>query len=290
MPITNLSLNLLRAFDASARHLNFTAASKELFVTQAAVAHQVKALEDYLQKPLFNRVARGLALTDAGANLAPIVAKSLEDIGNALEMIKGDTRKEVLHIGVVGTFAIGFLMPRLDDFHAKYPDIKIRLHVNNNVPDLLNEHLDFAIRFGEGAWHSLRAHYLMKAPMTPLCNPKIAAKIKKPEDLANFELLRSYRKLEWTKWFGECGIRNIQAQGPIFDNSRSIGDAAAIGIGIGLLPYKLFQAEIDAGKLVQPFDQYVDAGSYYLTHLVQNPMSDAMNAFADWIMKECAHF
>ena len=87
MSLTEISLNVLRAFDASARHLNFTSASKELFVTQAAVAHQVKALEDYIEKPLFNRLARGLALTDAGANLAPIIAKSLEDIGNALETV-----------------------------------------------------------------------------------------------------------------------------------------------------------------------------------------------------------
>lgn len=287
MSLSNISLNLLRAFDASARHLSFTGASKELFVTQAAIAHQVKALEDYLQKPLFNRLARGLALTDEGANLAPIVSKSLNDISNILETIKGDAKKTVLHIGVVGTFAIGFLLKRIENFHNEYKDIRVQLSINNNVPDLLNEHLDFAIRFGDGAWLALRSEFLMPAPLTPLCAPQIAQKLKKPADIFNFELLRSHRKNEWARFFNQANIRNIQAKGPIFDNSRAIADAAAMGIGIALLPQNMFIDEINNNKLCAPFDIKIDAGSYYLTRLVQKKLSEPMQCFQNWIINEC---
>lgn len=290
MSLSNISLNLLRAFDASARHLSFTGASKELFVTQAAVAHQVKALEDYLQKPLFNRLARGLTLTDAGANLAPIVAKSLNEMSNILEAIKGDAKKAVLHIGVVGTFALGFLLPRLNKFYDEYKDIKLQLSINNNVPDLLNEHLDFAVRFGDGAWLALRSEFLMSAPLTPLCSPLIAEKLNSPSDLGNFELLRSHRKNEWARLFNHIGIRNIQAKGPIFDNSRAIADAAAMGIGIALLPKNMFQAELKAQKLCAPFDINIDAGAYYLTRLVQNNLTEPMECFQNWLMNECLQY
>ena len=116
MSLTEISLNVLRAFDASARHLNFTSASKELFVTQAAVAHQVKALEDYIEKPLFNRLARGLALTDAGANLAPIISKSLEDIGKyEYSFITGTARE----IGGVGSIDLGKIVHYFPDPEQK---------------------------------------------------------------------------------------------------------------------------------------------------------------------------
>ncbi|KAF0186014.1 MAG: Transcriptional regulator [Hyphomonadaceae bacterium] len=290
MPLSKISLNLLRAFDASARHLSFTKASKELFVTQAAVAHQVKSLEDYLQKPLFNRAARTLSLTDEGASLAPIVAKSLYEIGVVLETIRGKERKSVLHVGVVGTFALGFLLERMDSFHAKHPHILVKIQVNNNVPDLLNEHLDFAIRFGAGAWLAQSSELLMSAPLSPLCNAKTANHLKKPEDLANFALLRSHRKNEWAKWFEVCGKTDIDASGTIFDNSRAIADAAKLGLGVGLLPYNMFSAEIEDGLLIKPFSQEVHAGSYYLTNLVQRPVSEAMIAFRDWLKSQCTQF
>lgn len=290
MPLSKISLNLLRAFDASARHLSFTKASKELFVTQAAVAHQVKTLEDYLQKPLFNRAARTLSLTDEGASLAPIVAKSLYEIGVVLETIRGKERKSVLHVGVVGTFALGFLLERMDQFHANNPNILVKIQVNNNVPDLLNEHLDFAIRFGEGAWLAQTSQLLIPAPLSPLCDSETAAKLQNAIDLTKFPLLRSHRKNEWGRWFGVFGKLDVEATGTIFDNSRAIADAAKLGLGVGLLPYQMFSAELGEGSLVKPFAQDVHAGAYYLTHLVQRPITEAMLEFRDWLLEECEQF
>lgn len=287
MPLSNISLNLLRAFDASARHLSFTNAAKELCVTQAAVAHQVKALEDYLQKPLFKRIARGLSFTDEGALLAPIVAKSFQELERGLDKLKGRVPKTSLQIGVVGTFAIGFLLERLEDFHERYPNIEAKIMVNNNVPDLLNEHLDFAIRFGQGAWHAQSAEFLMAAPLMPLCSKAIAQKLKTPKDLGQFPLLRSHRANEWPMWLEKNGIFDLIAGGPMFDNSRSIADAAKLGLGIGLLPKNMFNNELRNGELVAPFSREIDAGSYYLTRLVHRPMNEAMLAFRDWLKQEC---
>lgn len=126
MPLTSISLNTLRAFDASARHLNFTRAADELCVTQAAVSHQVKALEDYVGKALFRRTARGLVLTDEGSLLAPTVDDAFQRIERVLQSFRQGRPQEVLTVGVVGTFAVGFLMPRLADFRARFPHIELR--------------------------------------------------------------------------------------------------------------------------------------------------------------------
>src|SRR5262245_40049290 len=147
------SLNTLRAFEASVRHLSFTRAADELCVTQAAVSHQVKALEDQLGVQLFRRTTRGLVLTDEGAALAPIVADAFARLGRGLDAVAMDGPHEVLTVGVVGTFAVGFLMRRLAAFRTRYPHVDVRLQTNNNKVDLWSETLDFAIRFGDGAWH-----------------------------------------------------------------------------------------------------------------------------------------
>lgn len=290
LSISHISLNLLRAFDASARHLSFTKAAKELCVTQAAVAHQVKALEDYLQKPLFNRIARGLSFTDDGALLAPIIAKSFNEISIGLDKLKRSIPKTSVNVGVVGTFALGFLLPRLGDFHAKHPNIEAKIMVNNNVPDLLNEHLDFAIRFGQGAWAAQTSESLMGAPLTPLCNQELADKIKSPSDLARFSLLRSHRASEWPIWLEKHGASEIIASGAMFDNSRSIADAAKIGLGVGLLPKNMFENDLQSGELIAPFNGEIDAGSYFLTRLVHKPMTEAMKEFRDWLIGECKRY
>ena len=287
MSLSRISLNILRAFDAAARHLSFTNAAKELFVTQAAVAHQVKSLEDFLQKQLFHRVSRGLIFTDEGAMLAPIVAKSFQEISVALESLKSEIPKTVLHIGVVGTFAIGFLLERLPDFHSKHPNILVKLQVNNNVPDILNEHLDFAIRFGDGAWLAVKSEFLMEAPLSPLCDKETNEALKKPSDLVNYSLLRSHRKSEWTIWLDKNKVSEIIAEGTIFDNSRAIADAIKMGLGVGILPYNMFKREIENGQLYKPFRQNIDAGAYYLTYLIRKPLTEQMQDFRKWLISLC---
>ena len=145
-------LNALRAFEASARHLSFTRAADELCVTQAAVSHQIKALEARLGVTLFRRSNRGLLLTDEGMALAPTLIDSFGAIDRLFERFDTGGVAEVLTVSAVGTFAVGALLERLPAFRAACPGIDLRLLTNNNQVDLVAEGLDYAIRFGDGAW------------------------------------------------------------------------------------------------------------------------------------------
>ncbi|OYU45067.1 MAG: LysR family transcriptional regulator [Burkholderiales bacterium PBB4] len=286
MPLTSISLNTLRAFDASARHLNFTRAADELCVTQAAVSHQVKAVEDYVGKALFRRTARGLVLTDEGGLLAPTVDEAFQRIERLLQSFRQGRPQEVLTVGVVGTFAVGFLMPRLADFRARHPHIELRLLTNNNKVDLAAESLDFAIRFGDGAWRSVQADSLMRAPLSPLCAPADAAKLHRPEDLSKLCLLRSYRAQDWHHWMRAAGVGGITPHGPLFDSSTLMVHAAQLGEGVALAPPSMFVRELQQGRLVQAFDLEVDVGGYWLTRLLSREPSPAMQAFRTWLLAQ----
>ena len=287
MPLSELSLNPLRAFEAAARHLSFTRAAEELCVTQAAVSHQVKVLEEYLGSALFRRTTRGLVLTDEGAALAPTVEDAFLRIERALGAISGGAPREVLTVGVVGTFAIGFLVERLADFRAQHPFVDLRLMTNNNKVDLWTESLDFAIRFGPGAWHGVHAERLMAAPISPLCPPAVAAQLRQPADLGKFTLLRSYRTQDWPAWLEKAGARDISARGPVFDASSLMVQAALLGEGVALAPPSMFRRELNLGMLVRPFRMEVDVGSYWLTRLISKTPTPAMVAFQAWLTVQC---
>ncbi|MCV2419872.1 transcriptional regulator GcvA [Paucibacter sp. DJ2R-2] len=289
MPLSGLSLNTLRAFEAAARHLNFTRAAEDLCVTQAAVSHQVKALEAHLGRALFRRNARGLVLTDEGAQLAPVVQDAFGRIERSLDALRQGGPAELLTVGVVGTFAMGFLLERLADFRACHPRIELRLLTNNNKVDLAGEGLDLAIRFGDGAWRSVEADVLLPAPMTPLCSPAVAAQLRQPEDLARHALLRSYRGEDWQTWLRAAGVARLVARGPVFDASALMVQAALLGEGVALAPPCMFRRELLQGRLVQPFALEVDVGAYWLTRLLTRPPSPAMVAFRAWLLGQCGH-
>ncbi|MFT4067997.1 LysR family transcriptional regulator [Paraburkholderia sp.] len=283
-----LPLNALRAFESSARHLSFTRAALELNVTQAAVSQQVRSLEERLGTALFRRLPRGLAMTDEGLALRPVLSDAFDRIEAVLKQFEGGHFHEVLTLGVVGTFAVGWLMPRLKSFRAAHPFIELRLRTNNNLVDLATEGLDFAIRFGDGTWPGSLATRLLDAPLALLCTPEIAARLARPDDLANETLLRSYRADDWMNWFAAAGIAPRPVHGPVFDSSRLMVEAAVQGAGIALAPVLMFEREINTGRLVRPFDVEIHAGSYWLTCLKGKPMTPAMTLFSQWIVKEAA--
>jgi LysR family transcriptional regulator of beta-lactamase len=288
MDLRTFSLNTLRAFEASARHLSFTHAADELCVTQAAVSHQVKALEMHLGKTLFRRTTRGIVLTDEGTVLAPVVRDALNRISGALAAVSGEGVREVVTAGVVGTFAAGFLLERLPHFHASHPEIEVRVMTHNNAIDLWTESLDCAIRYGDGAWHGVRADLLMRAPLAPLCSPAMAASLQSPADLAHCVLLRSYRQRDWPGWFAAARAREFPAAGPMFDASHLMALAAMRGLGVALLPVAMFQREIAARQLVQPFAATFEAGAYWLTTLGSKERGPGLERFVEWLGQECS--
>jgi LysR family transcriptional regulator of beta-lactamase len=284
----HLPLNALRAFEAAARHLSFTNSAIELCVTPAALSHQVKSLEERLGVSLFRRLPRGLALTDEGQALLPVLRDAFDRIADALGRFQGGMMREVLSVGVVGTFAVGWLLPRLAGFHQAHPFVDLRLSTNNNRVDIAAEGLDYAIRFGDGAWHGTEAVLLFETPFTPLCSPAIAARLGSPADLGRETLLRSYRSEDWPDWFRAAGAFVPTLSGPVFDSSWLMIEAALQGGGIALAPPAMFERELREGRLVRPFDEEVVTGGYWLTRLKSRERSEAMQAFEAWIVAEAS--
>ena len=279
----DLPLNALRAFEVSARHLSFTRAADELNLTQTAVSQHVKNLEQRLGKPLFRRVPRGLMLTDEGMALLPTLVEAFARVSATLESFKGAHKREVLSVGAVGTFAVGWLLPRLRDFQARHPFVELRLFTHNNRIDLAAEGLDCAIRFGDGQWPGLQTRHLMAAPLAPMCAPSLSHRIRTVGDLGRETLLRSYRSDEWGQWFEAAGAHLPLLTGPVFDTSQVLAEAAAQGAGVALLPVPMFSRDLQSGRLVRLFDVEVDVGGYWLTRMKTRRKTAAMKAFQDWL-------
>ena len=283
-------LNALKAFEAAARHLSFTRAAEELHVTQAAISHQVKGLEARLKVKLFRRSNRGLQLTDEGLALAPTLWEAFGAIDRLFEQFEAGGVREVLTVSAVGTFAVGALLDRLGEFRAAHPLIDLRLLTNNNKVDLVAEGLDYAIRFGDGAWQGAEAELIFRAPLTPLCSPALAAQLAEPADLLRAPLLRSYRPQDWPAWFKAAGLDAINVRGPLFDSSLIMVQAAMRGEGVALAPVSLFRRELRSGQLMRPFAIEADVGGYFLTRLKSRQPTAGMAAFRTWLMESFMEF
>ncbi len=281
-------LNALRAFEAAARHLSFTRAAEELCVTQAAISHQIKGLEDRLRVQLFRRSNRGLKLTDEGVALAPTLFEAFGAIDRLFEQFEAGGVQEVLTVSAVGTFVVGSLLERLPTFRAAHPQVDLRLLTNNNKVDLVAEGLDYAIRFGDGTWQGAEAERVCRAPLSPLCAPALAQHLSEPADLLRLPLLRSYRPQDWPAWFRAAGLAVADVRGPLFDRSLIMVQAALRGEGVALAPPGLFRREIDGGQLVRPFACELDADAYWLTRLKSKPPTAAMQAFRSWLLASYA--
>lgn len=278
-----LPLNALRAFEVASRHLNLTRAAIELCVTQTALSHHIRGLEERLGVTLFRRVPRGLMLTEEGVMLAPVLTRTFNEMSDTLDRFSSGQYHETINLGVVSSFATEWLIPRLATFYDQHPSIDLRIHTNNNRVDLAAEGLDLAIRFGDGSWHGTAATHLMPAPMTAMCSPDWAARIETVEDMLSAPLLRSYRVSEWKEWFALHNLPAPQLRGPVFDNSLAIAEMAARSHGIGLLPAVLFESWIDDGRLTRPFSAQIEIGGYWLTRPHTALETAGQTTFREWI-------
>lgn len=276
-----LPLNALRAFEAAARHRNLTRAAIELCVSQAALSHQIKALEKRLGVVLFRRLPRGVMLTDEGAALEPVLREAFDTIGATLDRFVDGRYRTVLALGVVGTFAVGWLLPKMADFAARHPEIDLRVMTNNNRADLAGEGLDLAIRFGDGDWPGVVATRVLAAPMMPMTERRLAT-----QDIATLPLLRSYRSDEWPRWFAAAGRTCPVLQGAVFDSGLALALAAASGVGVALLPATIFGGGRVVAGLLPMARQSIDVGAYWLTRAKSRPETPAMMAFRTWLVRE----
>ncbi len=212
----------------------------ELFVSQAAVSQQVRLLEEKLGVILFKRLSRGLELTDEARLLFSKISEEFHRIEKAYRQFEGGKVREALTISCVGTFALGWLLPKIEDFQQRHPAIELSIQTNNNVVSIAGEGVDFAIRYGSGKWASSHNQLLLDAPLTLLCRPETAKRLTKPGDISGETLLRSYRLEEWDNWFAAAGISPFRINGPVFDSSRLIIDAVMITGGLALAPDVMF--------------------------------------------------
>jgi DNA-binding transcriptional LysR family regulator len=290
MPRPLPPLNALRAFEAAARHLSFTRAAEELNVTQAAISHQVKALEERIGVKLFRRLTRGLLLTEDGHALLPDLREAFDRLAQAVDRIGRQSGHGTLNISLLTTFALGWLVPRLPRFQAVHPSIDVRLTTTARLVNFAVEDVDVAFRYGTGGWPGLRCDKILDDVITPLCNARFKERLRKPEDIMNVPLLHEQYEHDWRTWFRAAGLSVGQLKkGPIFDSTRVAVEAAIAGVGVACGAPSLFSTELASGQLHQPFDIVVPNGkSYWLVSPEATAERPKIKAFREWLLEEAA--
>ncbi len=284
-------LNALRAFEAGARFLNFTRAAEDLFVTQTAVSHQVRLLEEWFGQRLFVRAGKGLKLTEAGAALYPVITLALDNIGEVATRIRGAPQRRTLTISVTPTFGSRWLAHRLGRFWQEHSEIDLRLHHSVHLVDLEREDIDAAIRWGKGDWPGLTVEKLIAAQSAPLCSPALLEGkhgIRSLEALRHHTLLHERDHREWTEWLTAAGVAQVNGQrGPVIDNPSVLVSAALDGHGVILGIPGMLAEELKAGVLVAPFGTTPEPDfAYYLSYLPGALERPKVRAFRDFIMEE----
>jgi len=282
-------LNALKAFEAAARHLSFTKAAEELFVTQAAVSHQVKALEDYLAAKLFIRKNRSLLLTAEGQGYFLELKDILDDIAHATARLKQSTERGSLTISLPPSFAILWFVPRLSRFREAYPDIDVRIRAVDEVDSSLTDDVDVAIYYGAGTWPGLTAYKLHNEYLLPVCSPLLlntSKPLRQPSDLLQHTLLHDETRNAWKDWFKLVGIDKDKGDnGPVFSHSNLALKAAVHGQGIALANNVLVKPEIDAGHLIRVFPEALPrTKAFYLVCRDSQTEIGKIATFRNWIL------
>ena len=285
------SLNGLRAFEAAARHLSFTQAASELNVTQTAISHQIRRLEEELGIRLFVRKNRALALTPEAREYLPGIRAAFNDLRLATDRLLRKDDDNVLTISTLASLAAKWLLPRLSAFQEAHPAIDVRITTSTGLVDFRSGDVDAAIRYGRGHWPGLRAAWLMADEMFPVCSPALLTgkrPLRSPEDLRDHVLLHNTNNGDdWRLWLTAAGLPpDISKQpGLTFDMIFMTVQAAidAMGVAVGRTSY--VQDDIAKGRLVVPFEIALpaDAG-FYLVSPEGAPDSPKLRAFRQWLI------
>jgi LysR family transcriptional regulator, glycine cleavage system transcriptional activator len=284
------SLNGLRAFEAAARYLSFTRAAESLFVSQAAVSHQIKALEEQLGVELFRRMTRALELTDAGRRLYPRVQQAFDLLEQGVREARVRGERQGLTISVLPSFASGWLVRRLGRFTAANPGVQVRLDPSTELADFLADDIDVAIRYGLGNYTDLYCEHLMDEDVFPVCCPGLATRLEGPEDLAGVTLLHDDGHGQWQTWLDALGVSGVDAsRGPVYTDSTMVIQAAIEGHGVALARSGLSGDALHDGRLVQPFEFSMPSPfAYYLVYPRSYAQRPEIQAFSLWIREEIA--
>ena len=284
-------LNALRAFEAAARHLSFTRAAQELHVTQTAISHQIKGLEERLGVRLFRRLPRGLLLTEEAQRLLPPVRDAFDQIAAAVERLSAGGSGARLTVSVLPPFAAKWLVPRLGRFRAAHPDLDLRIGATSELVDFARDDVDVGIRMGRGIYPGLRVERLFGESLVPVCSPELRAgphPLLRPRDLRHHVLLHDDDHADWELWLRLAGVSGVPPRrGPVFTDSALVVQAAAEGQGVALARRVLAAGDLAAGRLIQPFDVSIPHDlAYYLVCPEATAEQPKIAAFRSWLLAE----
>ncbi len=287
-------LNALRAFEAAARALSFTRAAEELNVTQAAVSHQVKALEDWLGVPLFIRRNRALLLTEAGQAYAGPLGEAFDRINAATLRLNTLDSSGTLTVSVLPSIAAKWLVPRMRSFSQAHPEIAVRLSPSTHLTDFNREAVDVVLRYGQGDWPGLRADKFMTEDIFPVCAPGLLDgehPLRSPEDLRHHTLLHDDYYEDWRKWLLAAGVEGVDdSRGPVYEDSANLLQAAIAGEGVALGRSALAADDLAEGRLVKPFDISLPVEyAYYVVAPEALAERPKVAAFRDWVIATAAN-
>ena len=282
-------LHDLTAFEAAARLGSFLKASEELHVTQSAVSHRIKSLEDFLGVALFIRIHRNIALTSFGERYLADVRRALDDLARSTAGLRGDSRAR-LRISVAPALGAKWLVGRLAGFQHAHPDIDLTVSSSLDLELLRRGEADVGLRYGSEPVRGLTVIRLIDETLFPVASPAyIAARgIAQPAALAGATLLR-HPLLRWRPWFAAAGLDLEEpAAGPMFEDATLMYEAAAAGQGVALTLRTLFEGQAAQGLLVKPFAPEVRDDAYCIVFGPEAAQRPEVTTFPDGLRREAA--
>lgn len=287
------NLLALRAFEAAGRHLSFTRAAEELFLTQGAISRHVRGLEEELGVKLFHRRARSMELTASGAAYFATVRQAFDLLASGSRQVRSSRAQVRLKVALTASFAANWLLPRLSRFTVAHSEIGIDLEPGVQVVDLSAEGVDAAIRYGSDNWPGLDAAVLMSEDVFPVCSPTLLTSdppLRKVSDLVHHNLLLSGPRSDWDDWaaFAGLDLRAVPRQTMLYDYNLVL-QAAVDGMGVALGRRILVEGRLKSGELIQALPQTLRGSlGYYLVTLPAKRGDRSIDAFRTWLLAEAA--
>ena len=290
-----LPLGSLRVFIAVAHELSFTRAADALGVSASAASLQIRALEEYLGRPLFRRDGRLVRLTTEGSAMLPRVRAALEQLERAVDDARREPSAGVVRVSTLVSLLQQWLLPRLPRFKAAHPEVDLHLHTSNEPVDFVRDEFHIAVRYGLGDYANLHSEKLMDEWLVPVCSPALYQKygpLCEPQDLRRYPLLHSSSE-PWTTWLfdGHASEEASGIRGAIFDGSFAVVTMAAQGEGLALARWTLVADEISAGRLVRASTRAMRLErSYWIVCPRRSSNLPMVRSFSSWLQAEASGF
>lgn len=289
-----LPLTALRSFEAAGRLLSFSKAAEELFVSQAAISRQVRELEAFIGRPLFQRLHRRVELSEEGRRLLEKLTASFDEIDLSLTQVLAEPAQAELRVSVEPSFAGAWLVPRLNRFRERHPEVDVMIDTSIKLVEFRAHEAEIAIRYGMTArsWPRTEARHLLDCVITPVLTPALLAAgppLRSPADLRRYTLLHDYDRNAWKAWFGAAGLSDFAPQkGPVYTDGAQAVQAARLGHGVALGDLAMDGEALRLGTLARPFPIAASYGAYWLVAPDFRRLSRPAAAFAEWIAEEVA--